>query len=68
MPWTTPASLGVLSASLGWCWADPVARSVLVYYAIREARGAFTPRARGVAAMTSRAGVSYRKTAIGLGR
>ena len=30
----------VLNASLGWWWADPTAGYVLVYYGIREARGA----------------------------
>ena len=30
----------VLNATLGWWWADPLAGYVLLYYAIREARGA----------------------------
>ena len=30
----------VLNATLGWWWADPAAAYVLVYYAVREARGA----------------------------
>ena len=32
----------VLNALLGWWWADPAAGYVLVYYAIREGRAAFT--------------------------
>jgi len=37
----TAVLLGLaLNASLGWWWADPVAGYVLVYYAVREARGA----------------------------
>jgi divalent metal cation (Fe/Co/Zn/Cd) transporter len=32
----------VLNAGLGWWWADPVAGYVLVYYAVREARGIFS--------------------------
>ena len=32
----------LLNAVLGWWWADPVAGYVLVYYAVREAKGAFT--------------------------
>lgn len=31
-----------LNAALGWWWADPLAGYVLVYYAIREARGIFS--------------------------
>src|ERR1019366_3463184 len=30
----------VLNATLAWWWADPAAAYVLVYYAVREARGA----------------------------
>ena len=30
----------VLNAALGWWWADPLAGYVLLYYAVREARGA----------------------------
>jgi divalent metal cation (Fe/Co/Zn/Cd) transporter len=29
----------VLNATIGWWWADPAAAYVLVYYAVREARG-----------------------------
>jgi divalent metal cation (Fe/Co/Zn/Cd) transporter len=32
----------VLNAAAGWWWADPAAAYVLVYYALREARGALT--------------------------
>lgn len=32
----------VLNATLGWWWADPAAAYVLVYYAVREARGALS--------------------------
>jgi divalent metal cation (Fe/Co/Zn/Cd) transporter len=32
----------VLNAVLGWWWADPVTGYVLLYYAIREARGSLT--------------------------
>lgn len=32
----------VLNARLGWWWADPLAAFVLVYYAVREGRDAFT--------------------------
>ncbi len=31
----------VLNAAFGWWWADPAACFVLVYYALREARGIF---------------------------
>lgn len=31
----------VLNALFGWWWADPLAGSVIIYYAIREARNAF---------------------------
>jgi divalent metal cation (Fe/Co/Zn/Cd) transporter len=31
----------VLNAALGWWWADPAARYVLVYYAAREVREIF---------------------------
>jgi divalent metal cation (Fe/Co/Zn/Cd) transporter len=30
-----------LNALLGWWWADPVAGYVILYYAVREARGSF---------------------------
>jgi divalent metal cation (Fe/Co/Zn/Cd) transporter len=33
----------VLSAALGWWWADPAAGYILVYYAVREAREIFSP-------------------------
>jgi divalent metal cation (Fe/Co/Zn/Cd) transporter len=32
----------VLNAAAGWWWADPLAGYVLVYYAVKEARGIFT--------------------------
>jgi divalent metal cation (Fe/Co/Zn/Cd) transporter len=32
----------VLNATLAWWWADPAAAYVLVYYAVREARGALS--------------------------
>ena len=32
----------IVNAALGWWWADPVTGYVIVYYAIREARGSFT--------------------------
>lgn len=32
----------VLNAALGWWWADPLAGLVIVYYAVREARAAYT--------------------------
>lgn len=32
----------VLNTMLGWWWADPAAAYVLVYYAVREARGALS--------------------------
>jgi divalent metal cation (Fe/Co/Zn/Cd) transporter len=39
----TAVLLGLaLNAALGWWWADPLAGYVLVYYAIREARGTFS--------------------------
>jgi len=31
-----------LNAALGWWWADPLAGYVLLYYAVREARGALS--------------------------
>ncbi len=33
-----------LNAFLGWWWADPVAGYVILYYALREARGSLTNR------------------------
>jgi divalent metal cation (Fe/Co/Zn/Cd) transporter len=38
----------VLSAALGWWWADPAAGYVLVYYAAREVREIFFPAAMAV--------------------
>jgi divalent metal cation (Fe/Co/Zn/Cd) transporter len=39
----TAVLLGLaLNATLAWWWADPAAAYVLVYYAVREARGAFS--------------------------
>ena len=35
----------LLSAALGWWWADPAAGYVLVFYAAREARGIFSAKA-----------------------
>jgi divalent metal cation (Fe/Co/Zn/Cd) transporter len=35
----------VLNAAFGWWWADPLAGGVVVFYAIREARHIFAPRA-----------------------
>jgi divalent metal cation (Fe/Co/Zn/Cd) transporter len=32
----------LLNSALGWWWADPAAGLVLVYYAAREAREAFS--------------------------
>lgn len=32
----------VLNALVGWWWADPLAGAVIIYYAAREARHAFT--------------------------
>ena len=38
----TAVLLGLaLNATLGWWWADPAAAYLLVFYAVREARGAF---------------------------
>jgi divalent metal cation (Fe/Co/Zn/Cd) transporter len=38
----TSVLLGLaLNTFVGWWWADPVAGYVLLYYAMREARGAF---------------------------
>jgi divalent metal cation (Fe/Co/Zn/Cd) transporter len=31
----------VLNAAAGWWWADPLAAIVIVFYALREARGIF---------------------------
>lgn len=31
----------VLNSLVGWWWADPVAGYIILYYAIREARGSF---------------------------
>jgi divalent metal cation (Fe/Co/Zn/Cd) transporter len=36
---TTRAVLLGLNATVGWWWADPLAGYVLVYYAVREAKG-----------------------------
>ncbi|HET9080355.1 MAG TPA: cation transporter [Trebonia sp.] len=35
----------LLNAALGWWWADPAAGYVLVYYAVREVRDIFSPKA-----------------------
>lgn len=32
----------ILNALFGWWWADPLAGAVIIYYAVREARHAFT--------------------------
>jgi divalent metal cation (Fe/Co/Zn/Cd) transporter len=37
----------VLNAGLGWWWADPAARYVLVFYAAREVGDIFSAHPRG---------------------